>query len=340
MNGVVRVTGNGIAAYAAGHLLKRGQTVVSLTPGPVRPSPVVLLSTATQILLRDVFEDPLLFENPHVIRRRVVRWGGSEAQTISVPHSGVAVTESQLLTRLAAKHNALSDELPESPAWTIACARTASEEPRRHFGTRTASSYPVTLENKADAAACYVESVQSGWLFLLPFGGNRASLLCVGAESDVLKESTLVVPQIAEIGGKISSFPAHPSILSRLAAPGIIACGAAAMTFDPLCGEGMGNSIREAILGSAVVRSALRGGDVSHLVDHFQACLRRGFLRHLEACNTFYSAGPRGEWWQAQQNQTRDGIDWIKHHPPAEPFHFRLIGFDLEAASPVSPSKE
>lgn len=334
MSVAVRVAGSGIAAYATAHLLRRGRVSVSLTPGTVGPSPVVMLSTATQNLLRDVFEVPELFSDLHVICRRIVRWGGSGASTISVPHSGVAVAESQLLSRLTPALTTRADESHQAPDWTVICARTNAGESRQHFGTRVAFAYPVTLHKDADSAACYIESVPRGWLFLLPFEPARGSLLCVGSGSDLLDESELVAKHVAGVGEKGSSFPAYPSILDCLATPGSIACGAAAMTFDPLCGEGMGNAIREAILAAAVIRAWQEGTNSHQLVSHFEACLRRGFLRHLQACAAFYAAGPGGAWWDTEQAHTHSGIRWIQNRHADEPIRFRLSGFDLEEIAP------
>jgi hypothetical protein len=328
----VAVVGDGIAAHACARLLRRGGIRVYFERGPARQSPVVLLSSATQHLLRDVFEVPLLFTGFHAIRRRIVKWGGSEAQTLVLPHVGVAVAESELLNRIGPAVVEGPCEAKEKPAWTVACSRTFPEIQRTHFGERTASASSVVLSPKCDAEACYVESVASGWLFLLPFNKTDATLLCVGtgAGAELLEDSRLVASQIAACERETSSFCAHPSILDRLARPGWIACGAAALTFDPLCGEGMGNSLREAILASAVVRASREGGAVDDLIQHYKSCLLGGFLRHLETCHAFYSSGPEGVWWQAQQRHTRQGIEWVKQRFKEQPFRFRLSGFELE----------
>ena len=340
MSESIWVTGSGIAAYACARLLRRGNVRVCLEREQGRQSPVVLLSSVTQRLLHDVFEDPLLFSGVHPIRKRVVRWGGAEAQTLAIPHVGVAVAESELLNRIGPALAVRPHEMEGEPAWTVACSRIFPETARRHFGERTASAFPVTLSRECDAKACYVESVSCGWLFLLPFSRTEASLLCVGSEAgiELLERSHVVARQISTCGSQTSSFRAHPSILDRLASPGWIACGAAAVSFDPLCGEGMGNSIREAILASALVRASLSGGPVDDLIRHYESSLLGGFLRHLETCHAFYSSGPQDDWWQTEQRQIRDGIDWVRQRLPNQPFRFRLSGFDLEEMDLEKPT--
>ncbi|MFZ0591211.1 MAG: hypothetical protein WAM39_12055 [Bryobacteraceae bacterium] len=332
MSESVWVTGSGIAAHACARLLRRANVRVCLKREQGWQSPVVLLSSVTQRLLHDVFEDPQLFTGVHPIRKRVVRWGGTEAHTLAIPHMGVAVAESELLSRIGPTVADRQPEKEDEPTWTIACSRTFPERSRRHFGERTACAFPVVLSRECDAESCYVESVSNGWLFLLPFSRTEASLLCVGAQAGVelLERSQLVARQISTCGSKTSSFRAHPSILDGLASLGRIACGAAAVSFDPLCGEGMGNAIREAILASAVVRASLSGGRVDDLILHYKSCLLGGFLRHLETCEAFYSSGPQDDWWQTEQLRIRDGIDWVRQRLPDQPFRFRLSGFDLE----------
>ena len=70
-------------------------------------------------------------------------------------------------------------------------------------------------------------------------------------------------------------FPAHPRVAWSLAGSHWLACGTAALAFDPLCGDGTGHAIREAILAAAVLRAIQRGANVDELLNHY---IRRGWL--------------------------------------------------------------
>jgi len=61
-----------------------------------------------------------------------------------------------------------------------------------------------------------------------------------------------------------------------------IACGTAAMSFDPLSGEGTGAAVRESILAAATVRAILRGDNADQVLAEFSLRMRLGLLRHLE----------------------------------------------------------
>jgi flavin-dependent dehydrogenase len=148
----------------------------------------------------------------------------------------------------------------------------------------------------------------------------------------LLAQSLLISEQIAETIASRGTFPSHPRIAEPLCEPGWLACGTAALGFDPLCGDGTGNAIREAILASAVVRAGIDGADVDALVAHYRNRLVAGFKRHLEACREFYQAGHSGPWWDQELNSLDRGLDWCARRLESAPgFRFRLSGFALEA---------
>ena len=104
------------------------------------------------------------------------------------------------------------------------------------------------------------------------------------------------------------------------------------MAFDPICGDGAGNAVREAILAAAVVRAAARGESVDRLLAHYRSRLIAGFRRHLELSLEFYRAGNSGPWWDQEIQALERGVAWCAERLAAEPaFHYRLNGFELEA---------
>ena len=131
-----------------------------------------------------------------------------------------------------------------------------------HFGSRMATVREVELAEAAPTDTCWIESVEDGWLFLLPIGPGRGSLISVSHDGRSLTIKSRLIgdllrnPQVSE-GDVVAEFAAYPRIAASLGAKSWLACGSAAMVFDPLCGEGAGNGGREAIL------ACVGGGDVS-----------------------------------------------------------------------------
>ncbi len=296
-----------------------------------------MIGESTQKLLRDVFDSPDLFTGVPRIRRRVVAWGPSPKPVV-VPHSAVVVSEQYLLSRIQQRleRNHLDQrEHLERPAldWEVLTSRLVQPSSvEHHFGSHVASVSAVRLKPDCDGEACWVESTENGWLFLLPDHDGAGWLLSVGDAPEVLLEfSRLIRGQLLKALSPKGRFPSHPRIAEPLAGPGWIVCGTAAVGFDPLCGDGTGNAVREAILASAVIRAALNNAEVDRLVAHYRDRVLAGFARHLKLCLDFYSAGHGGAWWKDQLTELERGLDWsAQKRASTSSFHYRLDGFELE----------
>jgi hypothetical protein len=189
----------------------------------------------------------------------------------------------------------------------------------------------VSLRN--DPGACSIESLQDGWLFLIPEGERRGRLLCVGAApEDLIRRSRVIAGQVEEVraDGAKDEFAAFPRTISPLCGPQWVACGTAAIAFDPLCGDGTANAIREAILASALIQAISKGGSAPELFRHYDARLTAGFERHLGLCLNFYQSGGDGPWWQQETAALRRGLQWCSQRNESfGEYRYQLKGFDL-----------
>ena len=329
------IRGNGIAACCCARLLQRQGLSVAVVGAKRAKLPAILLSESTQSLLADVFQTTDALDGLPKVRKRIVAW--DDAAPLTLPHSAVVASEEALLDRLWAPHvGQVSDGAPPDPAWTVITASLANDLPRQmHFGSRTALVREVQLTDEAEQEACWVESVENGWLFLVASGNGKGSLISVGGPTEeLLKKSRLVRPQMRELEAMFFEFPAYPRILSSLCGTGWLACGTAAMSFDPLCGEGAGNAVREAILASAAVQSVLAGHPVGEILAEYSLRLMLGFLRHLEHCREFYRRGCSTAFWSSELTLIEQGIAWTKSQLSHAPHpRFRLIGFGLERSN-------
>ena len=291
-----------------------------------------MLGEQALALIRDVFEQPGLLRNLPRISKRVVAWGPG-AKPLAVDHSAVVVSEEALLADI--RPAPLLDPHPARESnWTIFAARPLPTQTAEHrFGSRMASAVAVALKENSDPSACWIESLAEGWLFLIPNSALSGWLLAVGDTPQVLlRESTLVAAQIAHCGSSLGQFPAHGRIVSPLCGPGWLACGTAAMAFDPICGDGTAHAVREAILASAVIRALAEGGAAVPLLAHYEARLTAGFRRHLELCRGFYHSGGTPPIWRAELDAIGRGIEWCDTRLSAGAgFRYRLRGFELEA---------
>jgi hypothetical protein len=315
----VIIRGDGVAAYCCAHLLGKAGFPIDLQAVDRLRLPVILLSDQALALIRDIFDQPGLFADRPRITKRIVAWG-PDAAPHAVEHSAVLVSEELLLESIRPQRVGQ----PENGAgqWTIFASPPLPAGTTQHcFGSRMASAAPVTLKENSDPGACWIESLGDGWLFLV-----AGWLLAVGAPAEtLLGRSTVIAREIAEVGEKSGEFPAYPRMCSPLGAPGWLACGTAAMAFDPICGDGTAHAIREAILATAVIRAVANGGAPDDLLSHYEARLTAGFLRHLKLCGQFYASG-------SELDAIHRGIQWADAKLRAHAsFRYQLRGFELEA---------
>jgi hypothetical protein len=327
----VIIQGDGVAASCCAYLLNKAG--FRIDPQPVdRPRlPVILLGDQALALIRDIFDQPALFSDLPRIRKRIVAWG-PDAPPLTVEHSAVVVSEEALLDgirpALPTEHPAAGNAT-EQTDWTIFAARPLPVPTTDHrFGTRMASAVRVTLAEGSDPSACWIESLEDGWLFLV-----NGWLLAVGSPADqLLGGSRVVAREITQLARQAGEFPAYARIASPLGAPGWLACGTAAMALDPICGDGTAYAIREAILASAVIRALAKNGPSADLLPHYDARLTAGFQRHLMLCRQFYLSGGTGALWRAELDAIDRGIQWsaakLRAHAS---FRYQLRGFELEA---------
>ena len=337
MIGPVRISGTGIASACCAHLLARQGRDVAIEPVARPPVPALLLSDAALGLIRDVFARPTLFANRPRIGRRVVAWGGGDA--VSVPHGGVVVSEADLVAAFPAMALSSGAALPdtaspataEPPGFTVHTGAPFPSGAPRRFGDRRAAALPVALNHPDDRSACWIEAVEEGWLFLIPTGADGAWLLAVGGTvEDLLAQSRHVAPRIETHDAVPAAFDSCPRMLPSLHGADWLACGTAAIAFDPICGDGTAQAVREAILASAVIGAIGEGGDRQALLIHYESMLIAAMRRHLALCAQFYRSGGRGNWWQVQLDALMEGHDWCTARLGTMPEPgYRLQGFRL-----------
>lgn len=323
----VAIRGDGIAANGCARLLSQAGMTTARTASARRPVPAILLSDTALVLLRDVFGREDLFGERPRITHRIVAWG--TAEPVRLPHGGVVVSEDDLDAVLGAGQSAVAE-----PAFmTVHAAPPFPADTLRSFGSRRAVAQQVRLLHHDDRSACWVEAVEDGWLFLIPSGGARGWLLAVGVDAaTVVAQSRHVAPRVAPSAEASAAFETSPRMLAALQGPGWLACGSAAVGFDPICGDGTAQAVREAILASAVICAIAEGGDADMLRLHFESMVIGAMRRHLRLCAQFYASGGQGDWWRAQLADLAHGFDWCTARLARTPEpRFELHGFRLVA---------
>ncbi len=328
----VTIRGDGVAGRCCASLLARAGISVCIESVARPRVPAIMLGESAQRLIEDVFGPSRAFEKSPRIRKRIVAWGDREP--VAIEHSAVVISEEALLETIgaagAAKPGCRNSDA--EPAYTVWATKPLPAESAEHaFGSRTATATPVTLAPAAEPDACWMESLDEGWLFLVTTAPGRGWLISAASDpQSLLARSRLLQSIVIGAGEPSARFPCAPRIVAPLGGPRWLACGSAAMAFDPICGDGTAHAIREAILASAVIRAALRGEDAAPLVAHYENRLTAAFLKHLTHCVEFYAPLP-ASWWREETRAAREGIEWCgRRLGDRVTFAYRLNGFELE----------
>ncbi len=301
----VAIRGSGIAASACAYLLKEAGLRVAMDAARRPPLPSMMLSETALTLMRDLFGRPDLLADAPRVRRRLVAWGG---EPVMVPHDAALASESLVHRALAVQAD---DGAMGAPDFSIRSAPPLPAGELHMFGERHAIAARARLRDSARHEESRIEAVEAGWLFLVPAEGEEGWLLCVGGSIDaLLGQSRLIAPVVEPIDGPSQAFPAAPRLHLPLVGGDWLACGTAAMGFDPICGDGAAQSVRQAILASAVVCAIVEGGDRDALLSHYQAMLIATMRRHLLLSAQFYANGGQSDWWRAQHRALMQGHGW------------------------------
>ena len=330
----VTVRGSGIAAHCCAFLLNKAGVPLRLQETARAKLPAIMLNHSAIALIRDIFDRSGLLREAYPIRKRVVAWGTDSASR-TFDHSAVVVSEESLLAdigRTSSKADGYKAPL-QTDEWLIVASPPLSDGCDEYrFGTQTAAVAQVDLAQDSETGSCCVESVRDGWLFLIEDGPRTGWLLAVGDLSDaLLRQSSITRIRIALCHESGPRFTTYPRIAFPLHGSNWIACGNAAIGFDPICGDGTAYALREGILTAAVLRAGMKDGtQLQDLLAHYQARLLAGFRKHLASCLDFYTRGGDGAWWKQQCDELRKGLEWCDAKLKGySAFRYRLKGFEL-----------
>lgn len=297
----IAIRGSGIAAKGCGHILAGAGFRVAIEERR-RPSvPTIMLSEPALRLIRGVFDRPDLFADRPRVARRVVAWCGPP---VTVPHCAALASAEQVQAALPSIPASEADPMD----FTIHVAPPVPLGEMHIFGERDAVAAKVKLRDPTCAEEARIEAVGTGWLYLVPAEAGFGWLLGVGGSVDaLLGQSALIAPVVDAVGATSTPFPAAPRLQLPLHGDDWLACGTAAVGFDPICGDGTAQSVREAILAAAVVMAIAEGGNRAALLTHYQSMLIAAMRRHLLLCAQFYANGGQGDWWRAQHDALMEG---------------------------------
>ncbi len=346
------VAGAGIAALCAARALLANDWTVRLSGRRPSRSPTLVLNGVTIDLVRRLFGDgPLV--GAHWLAGRVVRWeSGAPAADVGEP--AAVLEESRLCGGLLAALRAspaerlvIDDEMPEDDdgTWLLrAGGRQAPGPARRHrFGNRAMIVTRGALHG--DPTIAHIETTPAGWLFLAPTSGGEAMLQAMVARlwprpTDQVAAMLASAPDIdARFDGTLTDvtvFDAAPALAEPLGGDHWLGVGDQAVSFDPLCGDGVGFAVRGAILAAAVVEAIVSGLPATDALEHYEARLETVVAHHLRACERFYGGTSLDASWDSERQAIVASLAFMAARRQNRPgLRFGIRGFSLVPLSAI-----
>jgi hypothetical protein len=312
---LVRIVGEGFAACAAALELKAQGAQVCIEGSPSRlvsRPPALVLDEAAVHLLRDQF-GPEVLRGGHQLRRRLVRWG---CETSSVLQPALAIHGDVLFHRVkhVLQHIVGPDVTKAAHAdWSLFSANTGIPALRTEMncGRRVTLSCEVRISAHDDFSTSWVETSDSGWVYLFPIGDDRGVfqatipyVLCTDVDDLIVQIVRNCSSQLKKLVAGIETPPvvyqSAPTFFRPLAHAEWLSIGAAAVRFDPLCGDGTAQSLRTGTLAAAACMLATSQGTPGQAIEHYERRVGRSFAAHLRACSTFYHSGNFGPKWNEE----------------------------------------
>lgn len=336
------VAGGGIASEACHVLLRKfgWSTASDVSKGPAtaaRIAPFIAINEATWRVIADVFGQ--VPKNGFATRRRLVAHHGfGEISSAEENHWVLAAGALRGLGRgYQEQYFGAADVIQTSVGaddqrnWILSGRREAWI-----CGAR--ASVAATEARRS----LIFEFVPMGWVFWAPTQDDgRGFLQFVLADgeggeercSEILRSTRLIRQWITVedewLGRRI---PCAAEARQRLVEARTTFCGAGAMRFDPIAGDGTGASLRSAILASAALRySWNHPGTRDSVWRHYEMRMKRAFRDHVKACLGYYAGAGFDREWDGEVAAVRDA--WLKAEVECtrqeEPLQYKLENLSL-----------
>jgi flavin-dependent dehydrogenase len=324
----ILIIGGGIAGLTCAHLLAGRGWEIEIWDKLSKSSPTLIINDVTRYVLQDIWQlETDFWYDFHLLTSRQVAWE-KDTEVLTIVEDSLVVKGNSLIEKL--KLHLLNQKqiyINETPpnldnicrqdyAWIIdASGRNSTtalnfgKGRRSQFGQRCILSQTVMLTSANHYNACWMETISDGWIFFAPIDNQQALIQCMLPNIikeplpilTLLEETNFIKTFIDKITTHPTIFAAYPQLLTPLCGNGWIAVGDAALSFDPISGDGTGYALRTAILATSVINSISNSNlNTKECFNHYNLRLNRTFFQHLEQCIKYYSSAFNSREWKIE----------------------------------------
>jgi flavin-dependent dehydrogenase len=334
----ILIIGGGIAGLTCAHLLTHHGWEVEIWDKLSNSSPTLIINDVTRYLLQDIWQlETDFWYDFHLLTSRRVAWE-KDTEVVTIVEDSLVVKGNSLIEKLKLhllnqKQIYINETPPnldsichEDYAWIIdasgrnsTTALSFGKGRRSQFGQRCILSQTVTLTSANHHNACWMETISDGWIFFAPIDNQQALIQCMVPNiikeplpilTNLLEETDFIKTFIDKITTHPTIFAAYPQLLTPLCGNGWIAVGDAALSFDPISGDGTGYALRTAILATSVINSINNSNlNIKECLNHYNLRLNRTFFQHLEQCIKYYSSIFNSPEWKIEIELMKSSLE-------------------------------
>lgn len=227
-----------------------------------------------------------------------------------------------------------------------AALRNGAAFPRRRTAGALACGRRVVIASEGilgGAAApdrWFFEAVPAGWLLVAPLENRRALVQLMVPDvpagpprrrlAEAVAAASLGRAAVAGLSPAVSVCEAFPARCDPWPRVRTVHVGEAALAFDPICGDGLGQALRSAILAAAAIEAVEGGEDRSGVRAFVRHRFGLAFLAHLDTCAGFYASLTPAASWTTELRAMREEASMLAQELPAPGrLRYRLIGSRL-----------
>lgn len=335
----IDIAGGGVAASVCALLAARAGHHVYAEPVIDLPERIVAVPRATVDLVEELTGIQVSRVLPsRWLGKRCVAWG--EQHFSDIPHETL-VFDAQALARTIYSRIETGASARPAPRndpdrrWKLEAGGRGAGARRIVAGARQAAVGWVAHVPALDESAMLVACLPQGWLVACPHPAGGISLAAVHpapaglTPHDALMQAVDYLWPGCGLGVETRGhrwIPATPSFAPDCVSPTHIAVGEAAITFDPILGDGVGQAVRTALLARSVMAAIAGGASANDCLAHYRSRLAHAFALHVRNSAAHYGVAWNFAVWREEIGLMRASAAAV---PFLDPLVLRLEGAEL-----------
>jgi flavin-dependent dehydrogenase len=259
-------------------------------------------------LASDLFEiDIATLQIGPMVERRHVAWSAGEPSM--VPQIALACDVGELAATLANQLQNVECVLGKAENNDAGWIIEAFGRPDYSASGGQPVGQFARIANVKFEAMTSITATSRGWIFTAPHPeGGLAVLMVAPSVADTALTADDVAERFALAGRRVSAAdiiaidrpePIAPRLSECLIVENRVRIGDAALTIDPLRGDGVGFALRGVLLAQAVLTAIDSGQERTPLCSHYDKRLRSVFVSHLKTCSAYYRAARHATIWHS-----------------------------------------